>query len=311
MTTALRHRQVRLVEDVLALLRGERATLPTWSVDDVVSTAAASGLVPLAASLALFSGADDGVRAAVADLSAAAASSSAAVATALPWVLEVLTEAAVPAVLVGDAAMANEVWADPATRPATTIEVIVPHGAHDRAQLALAPLSARLPEGVEVVAHDGWVEHLLGFDVDGCALEPSTFDHAALLVHTVGRLSAAVVRGDVRGLAVVDAWWCAQREPDWVRVADLMAHADPRLTAPGLWLIHRLAHDVLPEGLLAAQLGRLPERAREELQTHHAVDVLHDPSRPALLTWRTAFAETLRERKAAVRDRLAPGHEPG
>jgi hypothetical protein len=112
----------------------------------------------------------------------------------------------------------------------------------------------------------------------------------------------------VRALNVVDVWWCAQRDLDWVRVSELMAHADARLTAPGLWLVARALPGMLPDGLLSAELARLPPRARQLLHQTHTSEVLRDPAGRTTLMWREAFAHTMRERKAIIRQMARPAN---
>lgn len=302
---------MRLLQDVLAALDGQAVKLPDWDADDVASVGEVSYLVPLADALGLFEGAGDEVRTVVRDDVAMTAASVARVREDVGVLVQAFNEAGVPHVIVGGSAMVSGVWDRPECRPTTMVEIVAVHGSFERAGAVLRGAVDEMPPDVSAVLHAGWTEHLHGLVVDGFEVEPATFDHAALTTHTFGTLSAEVVRGEVRGVTVVDVWGCVRRGVDWVRVSDLMDHSDARLTAPGLWFVHRLLPDLLPQGLLAGQFARLPERAHHELHQHHAIDVLLDGSHEPSVAWSTAFAETLRERKAVVHDRLQPHpHDP-
>ena len=306
--------------------------LPDWSSAEVQFAGLATGLTALGASLGLFDTCDDEVRAYGAEQQAQVAARVERFRTLTPLVLAALTEAAIPVVAVKGAALIEGVWGRPECRPMADIDLIVdPHlraqaaatmalhgwGWHSSTEyedtfLAWGDGSTGRTDGESaghngrVEIHPGWVEFLHGYTVRGCAIEPATFDHEALTVHVIGHLSSTVVRAEVRSVNVVDVWWCAQRDLDWARVAELMAHTDPRLTAPGLWLVGRVLPGLLPEGLLAAELARLPGRARETLHRAHAFEVLRDPAARTTLIWRQAFALTLRERKAIVRQMVWP-----
>ena len=323
---------MQLLLDVLARLRDQPAVLPEWSPSEVQHAGLATGLTALAASLGLFDTCDDDVRAYATEQQAEVAARVARFRDLAPQVVAALTDAAIPVVAVKGAALVEGVWGRPECRPMADIDLIVDprlraqaaatmalHGwgwhsstAHEDTFLAWGDGSTGRTDGESaahngrVEIHPGWVEFLHGYTVRGCTIEPATFDHAALTVHVLGHLSSTVVRAEVRAVNVVDVWWCAQRELDWVRVAELMAHADPRLTAPGLWLVARVLPGLLPEGLLAAELARLPRPARDALHRAHAFEVLRDPDARTTLAWRQAFALTLRERKAIVRQMVWP-----
>jgi hypothetical protein len=331
-TTSLRHRQHQLLLAVLARLRGQSAVLPEWSAADTRMAGLATGLTALAGELGLFDDSPAEIAAYVAEQRAEVALRVQRFRELTPEVVGALAAAAIPVVPVKGAALVEGVWGHEHTRPMADIDLIV--AAHHRSQaaavmaragwqlqsstayedtfLAWGDGSAGRTDGEsaahngKVEVHPGWVEFLHGYTVEGFEVEPATFDHAALTVHVIGHLSSTVVRAEVRAVSVVDVWWCAQRDLDWVRVSELMARTDPRLTAPGLWLVARCLPDLLPEGLLAAELARLPKRARAQLHRTHAADVLRDPHERTTLMWRESFARSMRERKAIIRQMLRP-----
>jgi len=317
---------------VLARLRDQPAVLPEWSPADAKMAGLATGLTALAASLGLFDESDDEVRAYAAEQREQVAERVARFRALTPQVLSALTDAAIPVVAVKGAALIEGVWGRPECRPMADIDLVVDPHLRAQAAATMARHGWRWHSSTDyedtflawgdggtgrtdgesaahngrVEIHPGWVEFLHGYTVGGFTVEPATFDHAALTAHVIGHLSSTVVRAEVRAVNVVDVWWCAQRELDWARMAELMAHTDPRLTAPGLWLVARVLPGLLPDGLLAAELARLPRRARETLHRAHAFEVLRDPTARTTLMWRQAFALTLRERKAIVRQMVWP-----
>ncbi|MGB8861401.1 MAG: nucleotidyltransferase family protein [Ilumatobacteraceae bacterium] len=306
--------------------------MPRWSLADVQATGLAAGLTALAGELGLFEGASAEVAAYIEEQRQQVAARVERFRALTPQVVGVLTDAAVPVVVVKGAALIEGVWGRPAARPMADIDLIV--AAHHRSQAAAVMARAGWPlhsstdyedtflawgdggagrtdgesaaHNGRVEIHPGWVESLHGYTVGGFEVAPATFDHAALTVHVIGHLASTVVRAEVRAVNVVDVWWCAQRDLDWVRVSELMAHTDPRLTAPGLWLLSRVLPGLLPEGLLAAELARLPRRARALLHRTHAAEVLRDPATRTTAMWREAFARSMRERKAIVRQMMRP-----
>lgn len=328
----MRHRQLQLLQAVLARLRDEPAVLPAWSLAEVQLTGLASGLTALAGELGLFDPSADDVTEYVRKQRAQVAQRVDRFRALAPAVLGVLNDAAIPAVAVKGAALIDGVWSHDSCRPMADIDLVV--APHLRAQaaavmaregwalhastdyedtfLAWGDGSTGRTDGESaahngrVEIHPGWVEFLHGYTVRGFEVLPATFDHAALTAHVIGHLASTVVRAEVRAVNVVDVWWCAQRDLDWVRVGGLMAHTDPRLTAPGLWLVSRVLPQLVPSGLLAAELARLPRRARAQLRRTHALDVLRDPGERTTLMWREAFARTMSERKAIIRQMVRP-----
>lgn len=320
---------------MLARLRDQPAVVPDWSLADTQMAGLATGLTALAGELGLFDAAPPDVAAYVAEQREQVAARVERFRALLPEVIGALAEAAIPVVPVKGAVLVEGVWGHAPTRPMADIDLIVaPHHrsqaaavmaragwllqsttAHEDTFLAWGDGSTGRTDGEsashngKVEIHPGWVEFLHGYTVSGFDVEPATFDHAALTAHVIGHLSSTAVRAEVRAVNVVDVWWCAQRDLDWVRVSELMAHTDPRLTAPGLWLVARCLPDLLPDGLLAAELARLPKRARAQLHRVHAADVLRDPHERTTLMWREGFARTMHERKAIIRQMVRPNGE--
>lgn len=320
---------------MLARLRDEPAVVPDWTLPDVQLAGLATGLTALAGELGLFTDAAPDVAAHVAEQREQVAQRVQRFRALTPEVIGALAAAAIPVVPVKGAALVEGVWGHEQTRTMADIDLIV--APHHRSQAAAVMVRSGWPlhsstayedtflawgdggagrtdgesaaHNGKVELHPGWVEFLHGYIVEGFDVEPATFDHAALTSHVIGHLSSTVVRAEVRAINVVDVWWCAQRDLDWVRVSELMAHTDPRLTAPGLWLVARCLPDLLPDGLLAAELSRLPKRARAQLHRTHAADVLRDPDERTTLMWRESFARTMRERKAIIRQMVRPNGE--
>lgn len=317
---------------MLAGLREQTAVLPAWSLADVQLTGLATGLTALAGELGLFADAAPEVAAYVAEQREQVATRVHRFRALTPEVIGALAAAAIPVVPVKGAALVEGVWGHEQTRTMADIDLIVAPHHRSQAAAVMARASWALQSSTayedtflawgdgsvgrtdgesaahngKVEIHPGWVEFLHGYTVEGFDVEPATFDHAALTTHVIGHLSSTVVRAEVRAINVVDVWWCAQRDLDWVRVSELMAHTDPRLTAPGLWLVARCLPDLLPDGLLAAELSRLPKRARAQLHRTHAADVLRDPNERTTLMWRESYARTMRERKAIIRQMVRP-----
>jgi hypothetical protein len=292
----------------------------------------ATGLTALAGQLGLFASAAPDVVAYVDEQRSEVARRVARFRDLTPRVVDVLNEAAIPVVAVKGAALLVDVWGHPECRPMADIDLVIePHlraqatavmaragwalhsaTAYEDTYLGWGDGSTGRTDGESaahngrVEIHPGWSEFLHGYTVTGFEVHPATFDHAALTAHVIGHLASTVVRAEVRALNVVDVWWCVQRDLDWVGVAEWMAHTDPRLTGPGLWLVARTLPGLLPDGLLAAELARLPRPARRMLHETHSAEVLRDPHARTTLMWREAFAHTLRERKAIVRQMVRP-----
>ena len=136
---------------------------------------------------------------------------------------------------------------------------------------------------------------------------------AALTVHALGHLSICAVRAEVRALNVVDVALLLAR----LDAADLGALAracdllDPRLTAPGLWLLRctrpewtQPAFDL--DELTERQLARLPTRAAGRLQATDPGALLRELGARTTVGWRLAFTTTAGERAGVLRQALMP-----
>lgn len=179
----------------------------------------------------------------------------------------------------------------------------------------------------KVEIHPGWVERLHGYEVDGtAALRPaaghgellgvpcSRLDDDAFAVHVVGHLATTVVRAETRPLHVVDAVVVLDRldADDWAGFAAIATIADPRLTAPGLWLVDHYRPGLVPPGLLRASLDRLPVAARRALARTPPMAVLRGGMGRTTIGWRSAFTRTAAERRAVLRQATWPSlHERG
>ena len=116
----------------------------------------------------------------------------------------------------------------------------------------------------------GWLEFVHGYEVAGFdvigAARPTDgrlrLPLDALTAQVVGHLGATVVRAEVRALNAVDTLFCDRRGVDWQDVSRLLHQADPRLAAPGLWLVDRLLPGMIPGAVVTAHMRRLPAPAR-------------------------------------------------
>lgn len=95
-TSTLRHRQLQLLQAVLARLRDEPAVLPAWSLAEVQLTGLASGLTALAGELGLFDPSADDVTEYVRKQRAQVAQRVDRFRALAPAVLGVLNDAAIP-----------------------------------------------------------------------------------------------------------------------------------------------------------------------------------------------------------------------
>lgn len=260
----------------------------------------------------------------------------------VPRVADALWAADVPAVFVKGAELIDGVWEHPTARPMADVDVVVPP--HLRAQAAAALAAAGCPwwmstsyedaflawgdGGVgrldgesadhngRIEVHPGWVEFIhgyevRGFDVIGLAQQRDGHLHlplAALTAQVLGHLGATVVRGEVRALNVVDVWYCHRRDVDWQRVGSLMTTADPRLSAPGLWIVDRLMPGVVPAEVVSLQMQRLPSSARRLLDATEPHEVFRDPAARTTFRWRQGFAVHRRERVHIVDQMIWPDH---
>ncbi len=150
---------------------------------------------------------------------------------------------------------------------------------------------------------------MTGFDVI-CAAQPIDgrlrLPLDALTAQVVGHLSATVVRAEVRALNTVDTLFCDRRGADWHHVSELLDRADPRLAAPGLWLVDRLIPGMVPGDVVAAQMQRLPATARRLLEATEPHAVFRDPNARTTFGWRQAFTIGPRERVRVVEQMVWP-----
>lgn len=177
----------------------------------------------------------------------------------------------------------------------------------------------------KVELHPGWRERVHHYTVDGGGLlfasaSRGTVAGAPCLVlpphllalHALGHLSVGVVRSEVRGVNVVDVA-LALRALDGDGIRDLGAACDavdPRLTAPGLWLVATAGERPLDvdgiDRLVTNQLDRLPAAARRALTAAPPSAVLRSLGERTTLRWRLSFATTAAERAAVVRQAISP-----
>ncbi len=320
------------MQAVLARLEGEPARLEPWSLEQVQLTGLATGLTALAGSLDLFGDASPDVVVFVAEQREQVSERVRRFGELLPTVMAALKQHAVPAVAVKGAALLQGVWGMEGTRPMADIDLIVPAAQRSQAAAALIAGGLRAIDSTDyedtflswgnggvgrtdgesadhngrVEVHPGWIEFLHGYTVRGFAVESMPFDHEALTVHVLGHLASTVVRAEVRSVNVVDVWWCARRPIDWQRANQLIALTDPRLTAPGLWLVQQLMPGLLPDAVVSREIERLPRAARRMLGNASPADVLRDPNTRTSFRWRLAFTQSVRERVAVVDQMVWP-----
>jgi hypothetical protein len=173
----------------------------------------------------------------------------------------------------------------------------------------------------KVELHPGWVERLHHYLIDDggtvtseavpgslagawCWLLPP----AAFAAHVVGHLSACVIRGDARAVNVLDSVLALRAlDGDGQRAyAALIEQLDPRLSAPGLWLVHAHQPDAIAEMAVTAALQRLPEAAQRRLAITSTSAVLRGIEGRTDLGWRLAFTRTHAERARVIRQAIVP-----
>jgi hypothetical protein len=175
----------------------------------------------------------------------------------------------------------------------------------------------------KVELHPGWVEYLHGYTIDdGGVLTARAVEGtflgapcrrlgpAEIVVQCLGHLSASVIRRDVRGLNVLDVVLGVRALDDDAKadLAGLIDALDPRLSAPGLWLVEQVHHGAaVYQGVDAgAALARLGKRARDQLTAMDAASVLRDPNSRSVWAWRSAWVTSTAERTRMARQFAVP-----
>lgn len=339
----MRANQRQLVTAVLARLRDQPAHVPMLTLDEFRIAGLATGLTALFGELFADTDAyelDDAIRGHLREQRQQVSARVDRFRPLVPLLAEALSVADVPAVFVKGAALIDGVWDHPAARPMADLDVVVP--AHLRAQAAAAVVSVGCPwwrstsyedaflawgdggigrldgesadHNGRVEVHPGWVEfvhgyEVRGFDVIGVAEARDgrlQLPLAALTAQVLGHLGATVVRGEVRALNVIDVWYCHRRGVDWQRVGRLLTDADPRLAAPGLWIVDRLMPGVVPADVMSLQMQRLPSTARRLLDASSPAEVLRDPAARTKVAWRQGFTMRPRERVEIIDQMIWP-----
>jgi hypothetical protein len=176
--------------------------------------------------------------------------------------------------------------------------------------------------------HPGWQEHLHNYTVadtagtiigaarpDWCAGVPAdTLPQTMLSVHALGHLAACVVRAEVRAVNVVDLviLLSSMSEAEVDEVDVVAGSLDLRLVAPALWLLREVwpswasgtGHGV--EALAGTHLQRLPHAATRALEAAGPADVLRLKGSRTSVRWRLAFARSIAERAAVLRQAAWP-----
>jgi hypothetical protein len=173
----------------------------------------------------------------------------------------------------------------------------------------------------KVELHPGWVERLHHYLIDDGGTVTSTavpatlagapcwmLSPVAFAAHVVGHLSACVIRSDARALNVLDSVLALRAlDRDGQRAyAALIEQLDPRLSAPGLWLVHAHQPDVIVDSGVTAALQRLPAAAQRRLTATSTSAVLRGIEGRTDLGWRLAFSRTHAERLRVVRQAIVP-----
>lgn len=263
----------------------------------------------------------------------------------VPLVLDALHRAGVVVVPVKGLTMAAH-WPDPRLRPMTDLDLVVDPAQMAMASDALAaagfartrvtawetvhqawpgvePLrrdgeSIDHPATIEL--HPGWVERAQNYLINGPDLlalaQPGELAGAPChrlspiteVVHALAHLSVAALRGEARPSGVVDLVLASahltpsQRDELWFWCSRL----DPRLIAPGVWLVEQHRPGTLPPGLLDAATDRLGPRASRCLRTTGPDELWRQSGRPSSLRWRHSFASSVSEHAQVIRQALWP-----
>lgn len=310
-------------------VRGLHTPPVRWSLTDVQRAGVATGLTALADSLGAFDGADAEVVAYVLDQRREVAERHQRFALLAPRVIEALATAGVTAVPVKGAVLCGHdgsrpVWPAPATRPMSDIDLLVPPrqrtmagaaleaagwglhatSASEDTYLAWGDGGAGRTDGESadhngrIEVHPGWGEFLHGYVATGADVERAATP-AGLAAHVIGHLSSTVVRAEVRAVNVLDVWFLHRAGVSWPEVAEVLRSVDPRLTAPGLWLAHRVFPEAVPASLVDGELRRL--RSPRLFTGLHPASVLRDPTQRTTGRWRLAIAADAAERSAVAR----------
>jgi len=352
-TTPLRERQWELVRAVVDRLTGtgEGAVL-SWDLATVQLAGLATGLTALAASLGVFDTIVAGVGEYLDDQRREVAARRDRFMTLTPSVLAAFAEGDVLAVPVKGAVLGGSaggtVWPDPSLRPMSDIDVLVParyrsqagallaragwtlHATddHEDTFLAWGDGSVGRTDGESaahngrIELHPGWREFLHGYVVNGFDIEEYAtrradgqyrLDDAAFAVHVIGHLASTVVRAEVRAVNLIDVWFLHQRGLDWDAIDGVRERLDPRLVAPGLWLVDQVLPGLVPPEVLASEMGCLP--GASALVGCPPQAVLRDPGPRTTTRWRLAHTSDRNERAAVLRQvarsargRLSSGH---
>lgn len=341
--STLRDHQRQLVTAVLAGLRGEHVEPLVMTLEQVRFAGLATGLTALSGELRsapLFASDDGSIHAYIDEQRDQVRTRVERFRDLQERVTDALAGADVPAVFVKGAELIDGVWPYPLARPMADLDVVVQP--HLRAQAGAALVAAgcawwtstayedaflgwgdggvgRLDgesadHNGRVEVHPGWLEFVHGYEVAGFdvigAAQPIDgrlrLPLDVLTAHVLGHLGATVVRAEVRALNVVDTWFCHGRGADWHHVSRLLDGADPRLAAPGLWLVDRLLPGTVPREVVAAQMQRLPAPARELLDATEPHEVFRDPNARTTFRWRQAFTIAPRERVRVVEQMVWP-----
>jgi Uncharacterised nucleotidyltransferase len=334
----MRAQQLHVLQTVVARVRDGHGETISWPLAEVQLAGLATGLTALADTMHVFDDSDPVVASYLADQVAEVARRAERFHAVTPKVLSALADADVPALPVKGAVLGGSAgdpacWPMPLTRPMSDIDLLVPSQQRAQAAAVLVRAGWALHETSDhedtflawgdgsvgrldgesadhngrVEVHPGWVEFVHGYLVRGFPLRPHTrrlpdgqarLGSAAFAAHVIGHLASTVVRAEVRAVNVLDVWFLHDAGLDWDAVGSVQTEIDPRLTAPGLWLIDRVLPGLVPPDLLARELARLPHP--EVLTTCDPAAVLRDPAPRTTSRWRASFAMSSSERAAVA-----------
>ena len=212
-------------------------------------------------------------------------------------VIEALAGADVPAVFVKGAELIDGVWPHPLARPMADLDVVVPR--HLRAQAGAALVAAGCAWWTSTAYEDaflGWGDGSTGRLGRRIGRSQRARRGPSRLARVRPRLRSDRVRRHRCGATPSTAgsacrsrhsprtWW-GTSVPRWsvpryarsmsstpgsatdaastgATCPRLLDRADPRLAAPGLWLVDRLIPGMVPDAVVAAQMQRLPARRK-------------------------------------------------